>query len=82
MSILIEELFKYGRDGKESKRGAAMTLIKSLCLETRADLSDHTHQLLIYAVESLPDSNEVVCERAWLTLEAIVSKVTGSLTSY
>ena len=80
VAILIEELFKAGRSKKESIRAAAMMLFEAFCSKSTANLVDHTPQLLIFATESLTNPNESVCERAWLALEAIVTKVTALLS--
>ena len=79
VAILIEELFKAGRSKNESIRAAAMMLFEAFCSNSTANLVDHTPQLLIFATESLTNPNESVCERAWLALEAIVTKVTALL---
>lgn len=75
LSILIEELCKAGRHTKDTKRIASLGLLEALCSRSTADLTDHSAQLLIFATESLTDTNDGVCEKAWLMLEAIVTKV-------
>lgn len=74
VSLLIDELL-IGRKSSDGKRVASLTLLRSFCSKTKADLKDHTPQLLIYSIEALADNNDTVCEWAWLTLEAIVTKV-------
>ncbi|XP_019853006.1 PREDICTED: eIF-2-alpha kinase activator GCN1 isoform X2 [Amphimedon queenslandica] len=74
VSLLIDELL-IGRKSSHGKRVASLMLLRSFCSETKADLKDHTPQLLIYSIEALADNNDAVCEWAWLTLEAIVTKV-------
>jgi hypothetical protein len=78
VGFLIEELFKAGRATKDSKRGVAMMLFEAFCSKTTIDLSEHVSQLLIFSLETFTDQNEIVCERAWLALEALVTKVIPS----
>ena len=75
VSILIEELFKCGRANSDNKRAAAMMLMEAFCSKSTADLSEHIPQLLVFAAESLTNHNQRACEKAWLALDALVTKV-------
>lgn len=75
LAILIEELFKMGRKECASTRVAAVSLLEALCGRSEVPLLDHAPQLMVYATESLNDTEDKVCERAWGTLKALVTKV-------
>ena len=53
-------------------RAAAMGLLLAMCSRSSADLSEHVPQLIIFVTEAFNDPSDPVCERAWLSLEALV----------
>ena len=53
-----------------------MGLMLALCSKAQTDITEHVPQLMIFTTESLNDPVDLVCERAWLALDAIV-KVTA-----
>lgn len=71
-SHLIEELTKSAGSGKAETRVAVMGLMLILCSKTQADLTEHVPQLMIFTTECLNDPVDLVCEKAWLSLDAVV----------
>lgn len=53
-------------------RAAAMGLLQTLCSKGSVDLTEHVPHLIIFTTEALNDPSDRVCERAWLSLEALV----------
>ena len=75
ISIMIEELYKVAKHPSESCRAGAMHLLERLCANGSVDLNDHVSQLLVFTLETFCDSSERVCQWAWSTLDALVTKV-------
>ena len=53
-------------------RAAAMGLLEVMCRQSAADITEHIPHLIIFVTESLNDPSDPVCEKAWLSLEALV----------
>lgn len=71
-AILIEELVKAAKKESPQTRAAAMGLLQTLCSKGSVDLTEHVPHLIIFTTEALNDPSDRVCERAWLSLEALV----------
>lgn len=71
-AILIEELVKAAKKESPQTRAAGMGLLQTLCSKGSADLTEHIPHLIIFTTEAFNDPSDAVCERAWLSLEALV----------
>lgn len=71
-AILIEELVKAAKKESPQTRAAAMGLLQTMCSKSSVDLTEHVPHLIIFTTEAFNDPSDAVCERAWLSLEALV----------
>ena len=53
-------------------RAAAMGLLLAMCSKSAVDLNEHVPHLILFTTEAFNDPSDSVCERAWLSLEALV----------
>ena len=81
LATLIEELVKAAKKETPQARAAAMGLLLAMCSGSSVDLTEHVPHLIIFVTEAFNDPSESVCERAWLSLEALV-KVRASTPSH
>ncbi|CAI8049233.1 eIF-2-alpha kinase activator GCN1, partial [Geodia barretti] len=75
VATLIEELVKAAKKETPQTRAAAMGLLQVMCSRSSADVTEHVPHLIIFVTESLNDPSDPVCEKAWLSLEALVKRV-------
>ena len=71
-AILIEELVKAAKRESPDTRAAAMGLLQAMCSRSSVDLREHLPHLIIFTTEAFNDPSDLMCERAWLSLEALV----------
>ena len=78
-AILIEELVKAAKRENPDTRAAAMGLLQAMCSRSSVDIREHLPHLIIFTTEAFNDPSDLMCERAWLSLEALV-KVRAKLS--
>ena len=71
-AFLVEELVKCAHDVRPEIRAVSVHLLFTLCGRSSADLSEHLPYLMIFTTETLNDPSDLVCEKAWLGLDAII----------
>ena len=74
-SILLQELFQAAASGQVDDGAArltAMSFLLVMCEKSPANLTEHVPQLLAFTIRALNDPLDAVCEKAWLTLDAVV----------